>query len=62
MIPLIDHGRTVYLPLWQGELVYRLRAAMFIGIPSAIVLGLLLHFGLGVKIFDNLPTWGKDEP
>ncbi|MBI5938825.1 MAG: hypothetical protein HY859_00200 [Caulobacterales bacterium] len=61
VIPLIDHGRTVYLPLWQGELVYRLRAAMFIGVPSVMALGFLLHLGLGVKIFDNLPTWRRDE-
>lgn len=62
IIPLTEHGRTVYLPVWQGQIVEGLKLAGMIGIPSVIALGFLLHFGLGVKIFDNLPTWRRDEP
>lgn len=60
-VPLTDHGRTVYLPVWQGDLVEQLRTAMMIGIPSMMVLGLLLHLGLGVKVFDNLATWRRED-
>ena len=53
---LTNHGRTVYITPPQKKLVLRLEYGMMIGIPSALVLGSLVHFVLGVKLFPNTPT------
>lgn len=57
--PLTDHGRTVYLTVQDGQLIGVLQTIMMFGIPGAMLLGLLIHFGLGVPLFSNLPTWGR---
>lgn len=58
----IKNGHSVYLPFWLGRLAEQLKLTVFIGMPSFFALGFLLHFGLGVKLFSNLPTGRKDEP
>lgn len=57
--PLTDHGRTVYLTAQDGQLIGTLQQIMAFSIPGAILLGFLIHFGLGVRLFSNLPTWGR---
>jgi hypothetical protein len=58
--PRTDHGRTVYIPAQDGQRIALLERTVFIGFPSFFVLGFLIHFGLGVKLFSNLPTLRKD--
>lgn len=57
--PLTDHGRTVYLTMQDGQLIGTLQQIMMFGIPGAILLGFLIHFGLGIQLYSNLPTWGR---
>eukprot|EP01030_Chromulinospumella_sphaerica_P026850 gene26850-27075_t len=59
--PLTDHGRTVYLTMQDGQLIEILQRIMMVGIPGAMLLGVLLHFGLGVQLFSNLPTWRRSN-
>jgi hypothetical protein len=54
--PITDHGQTVFVAAGQKALVDSLQTIMFIGIPSILVVGLLLHFVIGVKLFPNIPT------
>lgn len=62
--PLNNHGQIVYIRHSQKVLIDFLQTGMFIGIPSAIVVGLILHFFVGVKLFPNTPTlqeWRKRQ-
>jgi hypothetical protein len=54
--PLNNHGETRYIPHSEKALVDFLESAMAIGIPSVLLLGCLLHFVAGVKLFANAPT------
>ncbi len=60
--PLTEHGRTVYIPARTGQAIAVLKRTVFIAFPSFFALGFLIHFGLGVRLFSNLPTWRKDGP
>jgi hypothetical protein len=51
-----EHGRTVYVTHAQKVLSDKLELFAFIGIPSVIVGGLVLHFLVGVKLYPNAPT------
>jgi hypothetical protein len=62
--PLNNHGQIVYIQHSQKVLIDFLQKVMFIGIPSVIVSGLILHFFLGVRLFPNTPTlqeWRKQR-
>ncbi len=51
-----EHGKTVYITRDQKTFSDRLELFAFVGIPSVIVGGLLLHFLVGVKLYPNAPT------
>jgi hypothetical protein len=57
--PVTDHGKTAYIKPDQKVLRDNLELFGFIGIPSALLSGFLLHFVFGIKIFDNTPTLGE---
>lgn len=54
--PVTEHGKTVYITHDQKVLRDKLELFAFIGIPSVIVAGPLLHFVVGVKLYPNAPT------
>jgi hypothetical protein len=54
---LTNHGRAVYITSEQKRIVNLLERSMMFGIPSVFVIGALLHFVIGVKIFSG----GKDR-
>jgi hypothetical protein len=47
--PITDHGKTVYITHDQKVLRDELELFGFVGIPSVLVCGLLLHFLAGVE-------------
>jgi hypothetical protein len=51
-----EHGKTVYITHDQKILCDKLELFAFVGIPSVIVGGPLLHFLVGVKLYPNAPT------
>ncbi|MBM4050520.1 MAG: hypothetical protein FJ279_35950 [Planctomycetes bacterium] len=53
---LTNHGKTVYITAEEKKVVSLLQYSMMVGIPSALLLGALLHFVVGVKLFPNMPT------
>lgn len=53
---LTDHGKTVYITPKEKRIISLLQYSMILGIPSALVLGALIHFVVGVKLFPNTPT------
>jgi hypothetical protein len=53
---LTDHGKTTYIPPEEKRIVSLLERSMMIGIPSALLLGALIHFVVGVKLFPSTPT------
>jgi hypothetical protein len=53
---IVDHGKTFYITPEQERIVSILKRSMTIGIPSAMFLGFLLHFIVGVKLFPNTPS------
>jgi len=52
---LTEHRKTVYITHSQKMLNDKLELFGFIGIPSIMVGGLLIHFLAGVKLYPNLP-------
>ena len=48
---IVNHGRVFYVAAWQKQLYDLLLTAMFIGIPSIMLGGLILHHLVGVRIF-----------
>jgi len=48
---LSNHGEFVYITPAQKSRIQLLEVAMIMGIPSAMVTALVLHFVLGVKIW-----------
>ena len=52
---LTDHGHTVYITPQDRKQVDLLQLALVIGIPSIFVIGGILHFGLGAKVFGKKP-------
>jgi hypothetical protein len=56
MDAVTEHGKTVYITHDQKILCDKLELFAFVGIPSVIVGGLLLHFIVGVKLYPNTPT------
>jgi hypothetical protein len=55
--PMTEHGKTVYVRRDQKAISDELERLGFIGIPTVLVSGLLLHFVVGVKIFENRGKW-----
>ena len=55
--PLNSHGALRYIPHSQKVLINSLDKTGSIGIPAVIAVGLALHFFLGVKMFQNMPTY-----
>lgn len=55
--PLNNHGQIMYIPHSQKVLIDSLQRVMFIGIPSVIAIGFILHFFVGVRLFQNMPTF-----
>ncbi|MBN2702588.1 MAG: hypothetical protein JXR23_00115 [Pontiellaceae bacterium] len=53
---LTDHGKTVYITAEEKKDVSILQYSMMLGIPSALILGALIHFVVGVKLFPKTPT------
>ncbi len=54
--PLSNHGKVVYVSSSQKRLVDTLMTGMAIGIPSTMLLGVILHFIVGVRLFGNART------
>ena len=54
--PLWNHGKVVYVTPPQKRLVDTLQTGMAVGIPSALLLGAILHFIVGIKLIPNTPT------
>jgi hypothetical protein len=54
--PMTDHGTTVYVTHKQKMLCDELELFAFVGIPSVLAGGFLLHFLIGVKLIPNAPT------
>ncbi len=54
--PMTQHGHTVYVTHDQKILADRLMLVAMTGIPAVLATGAILHFLVGVKIFDNTPT------
>lgn len=53
---VVEHGKTVYITHAQKVLSDKLELFAFVGIPSVIVGGFVLHFLVGVKLYPNAPT------
>jgi hypothetical protein len=51
--PMTDHGKAVYVTHDQKALCDKLQLFAFVGIPSVLASGFLLHFVIGVKVFDS---------
>jgi len=54
--PLSNHGKVVYVAPSQKRLLTTLQTGMAFGIPSAFLLGAILHFIIGIKLIPNAPT------
>nr|HEV7953986.1 hypothetical protein [Candidatus Acidoferrales bacterium] len=54
-VPLMNKGKTVFVSQSDKALNDRL-TLVFFAIPSYVGLLLVIHFFVGVKVFDNLPT------
>jgi hypothetical protein len=54
--PLEDHSKTVYVTPAEKRRIHALQLVSWIGIPTLIIGGLVLHFLVGVKLFTNVPT------
>jgi hypothetical protein len=63
--PLTDHGKTVYVPHAVKSQIDLLQMISWVGIPLVIVGGLILHFVVGVRLFEGTPTlseyWTKKD-
>ena len=53
---LTDHGKTIYITPEEKKIVSLLQYSMMLGIPSVLLLGVLLHFIVRVKLWPNTPT------
>lgn len=53
---LVNHGKTIYITPEEKRFISLLRRGSYIGIPSAIILGVVLDFVVGAKIFSNTPS------
>ncbi len=51
--PLEDHGHVVFVPRDQKVLIDRLQRIMWIGIPSILVAGFVIHYIVGVALFQR---------
>jgi hypothetical protein len=54
--PLQNHGKTVYVTRIEKRRIDGLQMAALIGGPLVLVVGALLHFRLGVRLFPPLAT------
>jgi hypothetical protein len=54
--PLVDHGKTAYVTRNEKQRTDHIQLVSWIGIPSIIVSAVVLHFLVGVKLFQNAPT------
>jgi len=54
--PLADHGKTVFVTRTEKQRINLFQLASGVGIPFALVGGIVLHFVVGVKLFANAPT------
>jgi len=50
---LSNHGHTVYITPEEKQMVDLLKLALMPGIPSIFVMGAILHFVVGVKVFSK---------
>jgi hypothetical protein len=53
--PLAEHGKAVYIARSEKQRIDALLTGMKFGIPTAILLSLILHFGLGIKLSPHAP-------
>jgi hypothetical protein len=54
--PLEDHGKTAYVTPADKRRVHALQLGSWVGVPVALISGVILHFLVGVKLFPNTPT------
>lgn len=57
--PVTQHGHTVYVTREQKARDDRLMMISMVGVPSVIAAGFILHYLVGVKVFDNIPSRGN---
>jgi hypothetical protein len=57
--PLNQQGKIRYVTAAQKKQVDVLHAIMWAGIPCVLLIGAVLHFGLGVKLFPDGSGSGK---
>jgi hypothetical protein len=50
---LTNHGHSVYITPEEKQMVKRLQLALMPGIPSVFLIGAVLHFVVGVKVFSK---------
>ena len=50
---IVNHSRIFYVTVGQKQLYDLLLRAMMIGIPGIMLTGVILHFVVGVKIFQR---------
>jgi hypothetical protein len=48
-----EHGHSVYVTASEAARIHLLEHVMTFGIPAILLLGVLLHFGFGVKVFQS---------
>lgn len=54
--PLEDHGKTAYVTQAEKQRIHALQRVSWVGVPTVLVGGVVLHFLVGVKLFPNTPT------
>jgi hypothetical protein len=54
--PLEEHSRTVYITPIEKQRVDALQLVLWIGAPLVLIIGVILHFVAGVRLFPNTPT------
>jgi hypothetical protein len=65
---LENHGKTVYVTPSEKQRIHLLQLVSGIGFPVVLLGGAILHFVVGVKLFQNTPTLaeylnrGKNNP
>jgi hypothetical protein len=54
--PLNNHGKITFITQSEKKRIDLLQLVSWVGIPSVMVSGLVLHFLIGVKLFPDTPT------
>jgi hypothetical protein len=53
---IVEHGSSIFVTREEKLRVDRWEMVMTVGIPSILASGFIIHFLLGIKLFNNAPT------